>query len=358
MLPLPRAAEILRMSRVSPLAIHVHRRTVTFGAPLRTLVSKDGLVTLTPPTPPVIFVIFNRPEPTRQAFEAIRAARPSKLLVVADGPRANNPQDAEKCAAVRAIIDSVDWDCDVVRNFSDYNMGCRLRVSSGITWAFELVDHAIILEDDCLPSSSFFPYCAELLKRYEYDNRVMVISGTNHLFGRSDTTSSYYFSRFPHIWGWATWRRAWSKYDLDMTHWPEIRERKLFHQYFATRSESHRWDSILQSVYDGKVDTWDYQWGYSIWANSGLSITPARNMVRNIGFHAEATHTTRNSIYSTLRAEELTFPLSHPDYVLASSDKDELEARLRSTPRKILWYLLNKYSPGAKSANPTASPGY
>ncbi|WP_317189876.1 hypothetical protein [Mycobacterium avium] len=175
-------------------------------------------------TPPIIFMIFNRPDTTRKVFERIRAAKPEKLLVIADGPRASRPGEAEKCAATRAIIDEVDWDCEIERDFADTNMGTCPRISSGITRAFELVDKAVILEDDCVPSPSFFEYCADLLDRYENDERVMMISGNNHLFGHADITDSYYFSRYPHVWGWATWKRAWAKYDVKMTHWPEIRD--------------------------------------------------------------------------------------------------------------------------------------
>jgi hypothetical protein len=296
------------------------------------------------PSVPVIFAIFNRPDTTRQVFETIRAAKPTKLLVVADGPRANRPGDVETCSAARAIIDEVDWDCDVQKNFSETNMGCRLRLSSGITWAFELVDKAIVLEDDTLPSPSFFAYCAELLDRYESDERVMTVSGQNCLFGQARTADSYYFSRIPKSWGWATWRRAWAKFDLNMTHWPEIRDRKLFDQYFPKMSERYYWASVLQYVYDGNIDTWDYQWAYSMWANSGLSIVPARNLVRNIGFqHAEATRTTGDNIYSSVGAEELNLPLTHPAIIVASSDNDELEARLRLADSKGLRYPINKY---------------
>lgn len=286
-------------------------------------------------TPPVIFIIFNRTDTARQVFEKIRAARPKKLLVIADGPRADRPDDAEKCGATRAIIDEVDWDCEVYKNFSATNMTIRLRISSGLAWAFELVDKAIILEHDCLPSSSFFDYCAELLDRYESDERVMMISGQNNLFGRTETQDSYYFSRYPHVmWGWATWRRAWAKYDINMTHWPEIRDKRLFDQYFPARRERYYWDSVFEyTIFNGRLDTWDYQWFYSMWANSGLCVTPAQNLVRNIGLDAAATHTNTkyDQIYATLRAGELPFPLTHPAIILASSDKDQLEARLRFT---------------------------
>jgi len=294
----------------------------------------------------VVFMIFNRPDNTRQVFETIRAAAPSKLLVIADGPRANRPVEAEKCAAARAIIEEVDWECEVQTNYSETNLGCRLRIASGLTWAFELVDKAIILEDDCVPSASFFPYCAELLDYYESDERVMMISGDNHLLGRAGTSDSYYFSRYAHLWGWATWRRAWAKYDLNMTDWPEIRDRGLFDQYVWKRSERFWWASVFQSAFEGNVDTWDFQWVYSIWANSGLCIAPARNLVRNIGVHSDATHTTRTTketVYTSLGAEELELPLTHPATVLASYDKDELEAKLRFANEQVLPYPLNKY---------------
>ncbi|MEM6107864.1 methyltransferase type 11 [Mycobacterium sp. 050272] len=285
------------------------------------------------PTPPVIFIIFNRTDTTRQVFEVIRAAQPSKLLVIADGPREDVPGEAEKCAAARAIVDEVDWECEVYRNFSETNMTIRLRISSGLAWAFDLVDKAVVLEHDCLPSLSFFRYCGELLEHYENDERVMMISGQNHLFGQAETANSYYFSRYAHVmWGWATWRRAWKKYDLNMTRWPDIRDRKLFDQYFNKRRERYYWESIFEMMYEGgRIDTWDYQWFYSMWENSGLCVTPVRNLVLNIGIDAEATHTNTkyDRIYSTLEAGEIDTPLAHPANVLANSDYDELEAKLR-----------------------------
>lgn len=294
----------------------------------------------------MIFIIFDQPERSKQVFEAIRAARPRTLLVIADGPRRDGPGEAEKCAATRKIIDEVDWDCDVHKNFSDANMGPRLRISSGITWAFELVDKAIILEHDCVPSRSFFPYCAELLDRYEHDERIMMINGQNRLFGRTATEDSYYFSRYPHIWGWATWRRAWDKYDLEMKQWPAIRDKKLFDQYFPRTIDRYYWECIFQYTYEGKIGTWDYQWFLGIWASSGLCVTPARNLVSNIGIHPDALHT-KASIYACLDAEELELPLTHPTALVVSSDKDELEARLgvpQTKGRQAVLYAVSKYA--------------
>lgn len=153
---------------------------------------------------PVAFLIFNRPDTTRRVFAEIAKARPPKLLVVADGPRADHPDDVEKCAAVRAIIDGIDWDCKVLTNYSDINLGCKRRVSSGLDWVFDTVEEAIILEDDCLPHPAFFRFCEEMLNKYRDDKRIAMISGDNFQFGRKRTEYSYYFSRYPHIWGWAS----------------------------------------------------------------------------------------------------------------------------------------------------------
>nr|MBA3765731.1 glycosyltransferase family 2 protein [Acidobacteriota bacterium] len=173
---------------------------------------------------PVALIIFNRADTTARVLAEIAKARPSKLLVIADGPRADHPDDAEKCLAARAAIDRVNWDCEVLTNYSEVNLGCGARPSSGLDWVFENVAEAIILEDDCLPHPTFFPFCAELLERHRDDERVMMISGDNFQFGRKRTQYSYYFSRYTHTWGWATWRRAWRYFDREIKLWPALRE--------------------------------------------------------------------------------------------------------------------------------------
>ena len=166
---------------------------------------------------PIVFLIFNRPDTTKRVFEAIRQAKPKKLLVVADGPRDDRQGEAEKCAAVRSIIDTVDWDCKVLTNYADVNLGCGLRVSSGLDWVFEQVEEAIILEDDCLPHPSFFPFCEEMLDLYRHDERIMHIAGTNSLEEWKSDVQSYHFSYTGGIWGWATWQRAWKYYHFKMS---------------------------------------------------------------------------------------------------------------------------------------------
>jgi len=291
---------------------------------------------------PVVLIVFNRPDATRQVFEAVRAARPSRLLVVSDGPRADKAGEAERCAEARRIATAVDWDCDVQTNFAESNLGCKMRVSSGITWAFSRVERAIILEDDCLPSPSFFPFCDELLDRYADDERVMMVSGDNRLWRSAAPDTSYYFSRYPNIWGWATWRRAWDKFDLAMSGWPETRKARRFDAFFRQASERYYWKSLFDYVYEGNLNTWDYQWVYSIFRQSGLCVAPCRNLVRNIGFAEDATHTSSKSLFAGLLAEDMDFPLRHPDRVLVDATCDEAERRIRIRNVGMLPYPLNK----------------
>ena len=240
---------------------------------------------------PVAFLVFNRPDTTRRVFDAIAATRPTTLLVVADGPRADRAGEAERCRAVRAIIDRVDWPCEVLRNYSDTNLGCRNRVSSGIDWVFSQVEEAIILEDDCLPCPDFFPFCTELLDRYRTDTRVMHISGSNVQTDRQFTNDSYYFSRYPVIWGWATWRRAWRHYDVDIASWPQLRDTPLFDGLFVDPVERCYFLENYERFHSSAVDTWDVQWTYACWCQSGLAINPEVNLISNIGFGSGATHT-------------------------------------------------------------------
>ena len=277
---------------------------------------------------PVAFIIFNRPETTKKVFAEIAKARPIKLLVIADGPRADHPDDAEKCAAVRAIIDGVDWECEVLKNYSDVNLGCKHRVSSGLDWVFDTVDEAIILEDDCLPHPTFFRFCEELLEKYRDDKRIAMISGDNFQFGRKRNEYSYYFSRYPHIWGWASWRRALDNYDVDMKIWPEIRDGGWLEDLLGNKRSVWYWKYIFENVYKGKIDTWDYQWTFSCWIQSALTIIPNVNLVSNIGFDPESLHTTEKNKFSNMKTDPITFPISHPSYILRDSAADNITEKI------------------------------
>jgi hypothetical protein len=262
---------------------------------------------------PVAFIIFNRPDTTARVFAEIAKARPPKLLVVADGPRTHRAGEAELCIATRAIIEQVDWPCEVLINYSEVNLGCRKRVSSGLDWVFEQVPEAIILEDDCLPDPSFFRFCQEMLERYRTDQRIGMISGDNFQFGRQFGPESYYFSKYVHIWGWASWRDRWQNYyDVSMARWPQVRDGGWAGDLVGSATESAFWTRIFERVHRGEIDTWDYQWVFTNFLYGRLSIMPSVNLISNIGFGQGATHTTGESELAELPALPLTFPLVHP----------------------------------------------
>lgn len=263
-------------------------------------------------TTPVAFIIFNRPDTTERVFAEIARSRPQKLLVVGDGPRANRPGEAEKVAACRAIINRVDWPCEVLTNYSEINLGCKVRVSSGLDWVFAQVPEAIILEDDCLPHPTFFRFCQELLERYRDDERIGMISGDNFQFGKFVSDDSYYFSKYAHIWGWATWRRAWINYDVNANIWPKYKKEGWLDVFCDNIGEKAYWLNAFSGVYEGRINTWDYQWSLTCFSQGHISIMPNRNLVSNIGFGKDATHTFGSSIYANMSVDDLTFPLSHP----------------------------------------------
>jgi hypothetical protein len=270
---------------------------------------------------PVAFIIFNRPDTTARVFEAIRQAKPPQLFVIADGPRVDRLNEAEKCVATRAIIDRVDWKCEVLTNYSDMNLGCKRRVYSGIDWIFSQVEAAIILEDDCLPAPSFFQFCQTLLEKYRYDDRISMIGGTNYQQGHSRTSYSYFFSKYAHIWGWATWRRAWQDYDVNMKTWPECKQNNLLQAAFQDRYEQKAWSDAFNKVHAGEIDTWDYQWLYTCFSQSRLSIQPDLNLVSNIGFGADATHTFGESPWANLPTQDIG-EIEYPPIVTRNVEAD------------------------------------
>jgi hypothetical protein len=270
---------------------------------------------------PIAYIIFNRPRHTRETFEMIRAQQPSHLLIIADGPRPGHPTDAERCAETRATVEQIDWPCHVQRNYADQNMGCKVRVSSGLDWVFEQVERAIVLEDDCLPNQDFFLFCDELLERYAKDERVWVVTGNNFQQGKRRGDAAYYFSKYNHCWGWATWRRAWQHYRVDIPFWPAWRSTKDWRTKTLDHVERKVWGDILDRIKRNEIDTWDYQWTACAWFYGGLTATPNVNLVTNIGFGPDATHTVSASDQvglATLSLGELT----HPHTVEQNRDAD------------------------------------
>jgi len=273
---------------------------------------------------PVALIIFNRPEMTEKVFEVIRRVRPGQLFIIADGPRDDTPSDVALCRAARAVFDKVDWPCEQHRNFSDDNMGCGKRPVSGISWVFEHVDKAIILEDDCLPHPTFFQFCEELLYRYQDDQRIMHIAGYNRGISRNKGNYSYFFSKLPLCWGWATWRRAWCHFDFDINHFEDIRAQGLFDGLLGERHSERFWEKRFESLkQSARVDIWDFQWDFACWIQSGLAIVPNVNLVRNIGLGQDATHTKELDLrVIELHEKAIVFPLNHPPYMIRDTKLD------------------------------------
>jgi hypothetical protein len=289
---------------------------------------------------PILFIIFNRPSTTKKVFEEIRKIKPKKLYIVADGPREWKAGDDELCQETRNIVDGIDWPCEVFKNFSDKNIGCKNRVSSGIDWFFEHEERGIILEDDCLPSKSFFYFCEEMLNRYQDNERIGMISGNNFQFGKIKNDASYYFSKYSHIWGWATWRRAWKKYDVNIREWKS--NKGVLKKTFPNDLKSQiYWKMIFSDVYSGEIDTWDYQWTYTCFANNFISVMPSVNLVSNIGFSdSDSTHTKRKDKFSEMVRYELNFPLKHPRTIEVNNQSDIL---VRSNNYPFFRFFISRF---------------
>ena len=283
-------------------------------------------------TTPVVLLIFNRPETTARVFAQVAKAEPRQLLVVADGPRADRSDDPAKCAAARAVVEGVNWDCDLKLNYAQENLGLRRRVAGGLDWVFDQVDEAIILEDDCVPDPTFFRFCQELLAKYRNDERIMVVSGNNFQRGRRYSEYSYYFSRYNHCWGWATWRRAWVLYDDKMRDWPGVRRDGQLRGVLEENDAMRYWTRIFDRTYSGEYDSWAYRWTYSCWCQSGLTILPAVNLVSNIGSGPLATHTTRDQSGLALPTIPMEFPLQHPTRLMRQVAADAFSQRHHFRP--------------------------
>lgn len=281
---------------------------------------------------PVVLIIFNRPEHTRKVLDKIRQVRPKKLYVIADGPRADHPLDPELVLACRRLTDAIDWDCDVVRDYAEKNLGCRERVVTGLSKVFNQEDRAVILEDDCLPSKSFFYYTQNLLSRYADDARVGSIGGTLPSGIGTPGQDSYFFSKYPRIWGWATWSRVWKNYDASILKWPDLRKTNFLEKQLRTKKAIRNWTWNFDRIYKNEIDTWDYQFVFSMWMHNMLTVMPTKNLISNIGFGPEATHTfDSSSEFANIISEEIELPLVHPISISASQLDLPLEKMLFSS---------------------------
>jgi len=290
---------------------------------------------------PVLFIIYNRPDHTYKVFEEIRKVRPKNLYIAADGPKESKTGDLNLCQQTRSIINHIDWDCSIKTKFSKWNIGCKLNVSNAISWFFENEEEGIILEDDCLPNICFFSFCSTLLNKYRYDYSVGHIGGNNFLDSTVDT-DSYFFSKYPFIWGWATWRRAWKLNNLSLSTFPETLVNNKFGPYFKSNFEKYTFYNKFLQVYNDRKDTWDYQWLYTMWYNNLKSIVPPVNLVKNIGFDNRATHTKKNKKLDHLLVEPLT-EIIHPQSADVNIKADQFFYN-KLYRRSLLSNLILKYT--------------
>ncbi|AEN06202.1 glycosyltransferase family 2 protein [Halolamina sp.] len=262
---------------------------------------------------PVVLLAYNRPDTTARVVERILDADPPELFVVADGPR-NDPADRRRCAATRETILDAEWDCPVHTLFREENVGLPEAVYTGLDWVFEQVPEAIILEDDTVPSTDFFRYCGTLLDRYRETDRVMMINGTNRLGTWKADHQDYHFVTYQGVWGWATWRDAWDRYDPEMRAWEDTAVRDRIRETIDDDERFEYYEHRFQRSYDGASPAWSRMWRFALLANDGLAAVPSRNLVSNVGFDDRAVHTTDpDSPLADLPQGELRFPLDPPD---------------------------------------------
>lgn len=292
----------------------------------------------------VLFLVFNRLDTTKQVFEAIREAKPPRLYVAADGARGLIDGEDEKVKSVREfIMSNIDWDCEVKTLFREQNLGCKMAVSGAIDWFFENEKMGIILEDDCLPSQSFFWFCEELLEKYRDDMRIWNIAGYKDSYLKGDKYS-YNFSRFTQIWGWATWRSRWKNYDVTLSKYRKNKDILFDYEFFSEYYENKSRKINLDRVIAGDIDTWDYQWDFTVRINNGLSVRPNTNLIGNIGFGQDATHTIGNNTEIEFnKPKNIDFPLKHPELIMVNKNDDKLFGR-KNLDQRYLTRITRKFS--------------
>lgn len=270
----------------------------------------------------VALFVYRRPHLASTVLASIRSARPERLFLIADGPSC--VRDFEACEASRRLIHEVDWKCEVLKNYSDIHLGCKERISSGVSWVFEHVDQAIFLEDDCVPDRTFFEFCGDLLFQYKNDKRVMAITGFNLLYDSSPSEQSYLFSRYCSSWGWATWRHAWRHFDGSMTAWADRNVRDYVHQVLGDDDQFEERSRLIEKVLSGRLDSWAIPWSLACLLHGGLCAVPTVNLVSNIGFGPSATHFHNlDDVNAGTPTGSLSYPLRAPSAVEADRDYDK-----------------------------------
>ncbi|WP_423188944.1 glycosyltransferase family 2 protein [Alkalibacterium sp. f15] len=302
---------------------------------------------------PVALIFFVRPDTLSKVFEKIKKARPAKLFLIQDGARLINDSDNQRINECRSIVDDIDWECEVFKNYSESNLGCGRRPFTGITWVFEHVDKAIILEDDCIPADSFFSFCKEMLIKYQNDKRVGIISGLNYFEQYDFGGNSYGFVKTGSIWGWATWKDRWEEYDFNMDHLKDDYIQNLVKMDITPKSAAKQrintWKAAQKKILnEPNVSYWDYQWGLTRHINSWLSIVPNRNQITNVGIGSGSTHSGSNinflpkkiAAFFFMDTTNLEFPLTEPKFVIPDRNYDEQYYKMIYP--NILYKIINR----------------
>ncbi|WP_293303684.1 nucleotide-diphospho-sugar transferase [Pedobacter sp. UBA5917] len=275
---------------------------------------------------PILLLVFNRPEQALLVFGQIRLQQPERLFIAADGPRADRPEEAALCETTRtAILNGIDWPCKVETLFRTENLGCGKAVSGAINWFFNHVEEGIILEDDCLPDPTFFSFCTAMLEKYRTNEKVMHVNGSNYQGGIPRGDGSYYFSRYAHVWGWASWQRAWQHYDFSLQRYRDV----------STEGLNTFLKSELQAIYRAQIDTWDIQWFMSVWFSKGSVVTPNVCLVKNIGFGTHATHTqSAPSWFNKIQYGKIT-DITHPESNNIDDAADRYSLKMLFSPGRF-----------------------
>lgn len=295
---------------------------------------------------PVLFLTYNRPKVASKVLDAIRIAQPPKLYF-ASNAASDNPEDFERVRQVRDLAKTVDWDCELRTLFHPKHLDVKRSITTSISWFFENEEEGIILEDDCVPSPDFWGFCDELLDKYRDDSRVLAISGN----GRQSTDFcvaypySYYFSAYVHIWGWATWRRAWEHYSVDIPFWPEWKRSPDWRARFSQGIERKYWERKFDGVYSGQINTWDYQMLLTAWRRDMVSIVPSVNLVSNEGFGSAATNTRDLGSPFAFQKTQPILPLMHPEIVerYLEADRYDFEFGFGGRKRRVAFRVLESF---------------
>lgn len=281
---------------------------------------------------PVLFILYNRLEPAKQAFSQIRKVRPKKLYIACDGSKKDKPGDGEKVEAVRQwILSAIDWECQVNTRFAEENQGCKHGPVNAINWVFETEEEAIILEDDIVAEESFFMFCQTMLEMYRNDTKIMLVSGNKAVWDYP-IEEDYFFTAYTQIWGWATWRRAWSFYDIEAKQWPYYKSIHLLADVYG-KNTAICYTENIDRIYSGDLDAWDYLWTLAVAANSGLGILPKYNLIQNVGYGEDSTHTSGKA--PDFHINPMAFPIKPVDHVARDWEYDRVHAKKYVNPRKF-----------------------